>query len=342
MWYIYSPAMPKYPDDIPPVGEQSFLPVIPAREIKEAALGAGFSLCGIAPYRRLTEHTARLEGWVAGGMHGSLGYMERNIGKRTDPRELFPATGAVVVCAVNYRNTAWDVPDDGRPRIASYAFSPDYHDSIKTMLRRTAETLQVSYPWLRGRTLTDTAPLLEKAWAVEAGLGWIGRNSLLVTPRFGSAVILGELLINAQVDVYDRPHDPDGCGACRRCIEACPAGAVGECRTIDTSRCISRLTVEPRADALFTTATEGGGLPISGWVFGCDDCQRCCPHNRSKPAGENPLFRPVIDPLAFDREFCRSMDLSRFHALFRGTPLERPGLDKVYKRIKALVGGGKE
>ncbi|MCC8018936.1 MAG: tRNA epoxyqueuosine(34) reductase QueG [Rikenellaceae bacterium] len=329
--------MPDYPDVKRPGGEPSPFPAISARAVKEAALGAGFSLCGIAPYRRLSEHAPRLEGWVADGMHGSLGYMERNIGKRTDPRELFPSTGSVVVCAVNYRNSAWDTPDDGRPRIASYAFSPDYHDSIKSMLRRMAETLRTIYPWFMGRMCTDTAPLLEKAWAVEAGLGWIGRNSLLVTPQFGSAVMLGELLLNARTDTYDRPYTRDGCGSCRRCVGECLAGAIGNSRTIDASRCFSRLTVEPGADELFAALPEDGDQPLSGWVFGCDGCQRCCPHNGAKPAGNNPLFRPVIDPTIFDKQFCREMDYARFETLFRGTPLERPGLDRVYNRIKILM-----
>lgn len=302
---------------------------VPAREIKEAAAGAGFSLCGIAPYRVLCEQVPRLEGWLARGKHGGLGYMERNTRKRADPRGLFPGTRSVVVCAVNYRNSAWESPLDGRPQIASYAFSKDYHPSIKAMLGQVLRQLSGKYPGLEGRGLTDSAPIFEKAWAVEAGLGWIGKNSLLINRKYGSSLLLGELLLNFGVDVYDRPYQGEGCAGCSGCEKACPAGAILPGRAIDAARCISRLTVE--------TNSPGGDAATGGWVFGCDLCQRHCPHNRRKPYFDNPLFAPVIDPLSMDRDKCGGMTREEFVGLFTGTPLERPGLDVVFGKIKAEV-----
>lgn len=305
------------------------LAVVPAREIREAAARAGFSLCGIAPSRNLSEQTSRLERWLADGRHGNLGYMERNRDKRADPSGLFPGTRSVVVCAVNYRKTAWDAPCDGRPKIASYAFSRDYHTSVKYMLGQMLGELQDKYPGIKGRAVTDSAPIFEKAWAVEAGLGWIGKNSLLITRGYGSSLLLGELLLNCRVDPYDRPYVGEGCGNCRRCMESCPNGAILTDRTIDTTRCISRLTVEPEAVRKHAA--------LSGWVFGCDECQKCCPHNRGKPYCENPLFEPVIDPITVDRGFWRSVSREEFSRLFEATVMERPGLDAVFEKIKAVV-----
>ncbi|MCD7970483.1 MAG: tRNA epoxyqueuosine(34) reductase QueG, partial [Alistipes sp.] len=295
-------------------------------DIRQAAHRAGFSLCGVAPYRRMPEHLERLERWLGDGRHTGLGYMERNREKRADPRGLMPGTRSVIVCAVNYRNSAWDTPPDDRPKIASYAFTEDYHATIKRMLAGVLAKLQEKYPGLTGRRLTDSAPIFEKAWAVEAGLGWISRNSLLVTPQYGSSVLLGELLVDMPVDRYDRPMERDGCGNCNRCVDHCPNGAIGPDRTIDTNRCISRLTVEPDP--------PGGAVSLHNWIFGCDACQICCPHNSGKPLHDNTSFAPRIDPTAMDRAYWERTSLQEFKALFAGTPLERPGLEEIYRKAR--------
>ncbi len=180
--------------------------MISAAFIRKCASEAGFSLCGIARSRPLHERQGDMERWLAAGMHSGLDYLERNFDKRFDPALLAPGTQSVVVCAVNYKNEAWDQRRSASgPRIASYAYAPDYHKTIKKMLRQLLAAIRTQYPQVGARAFTDSAPVLEKAWAVEAGLGWIGKNSLLVTPHYGTFVLLGELLLDSEVDTYDSP-----------------------------------------------------------------------------------------------------------------------------------------
>lgn len=174
------------------------------RNIKRLAAGEGFDLCGIAPCRHLAENEARFREWLAAGYQSSLDYLERNADKRFDPRRLVERARTAVVCAVAYKNRASEgYPPGCRTRIASYACAADYHTTIRDRLRRMLAALKAAHPALEGRAFVDTAPLCEKQLAVEAGLGWIGRQSLLVTPQYGSYVVLGELILTEETDRYD-------------------------------------------------------------------------------------------------------------------------------------------
>lgn len=295
-------------------------------DILSAAFAAGFNLCGIARCRVLSEREEDFRRWLACGFDSSLGYMRRGVEKRFDPSYLVPDARSVAVCAVSYKNEIsegygqW--PDT--PKIASYACAADYHDTIKSMLRQMAASLGLQQAGVAWRCFTDSAPVLEKAWAVEAGLGWIGRNSLLVTPQYGSFVLLGELIVDADVDVYDTPYAGNGCGTCRRCIEACPRGAVTEGRMIDTRRCISRLTVEKGEAA--------GPEDLHGWVFGCDCCQSVCPYNAKAPKHTCRAFEPVLDPREMTWRRWAEMSEEEFAGLAGATPIRRSG----YGRVKQL------
>ena len=235
-----------------------------------------------------------------------------------------------MVCAVSYKNRAGEgYPPGHRTKVASYACAADYHTTIKGMLGRMLDALRASRPDLSGRAFVDTAPLLEKQLAVEAGLGWIGRQSLLVTPRFGTYVLLGELLLTDDADVYDPPFEGSRCGRCHNCIESCPTGAIVAPKVIDTGRCISCHTIEKEP-------TEGIGL--DGWIFGCDRCQSCCPHNQKAPMHTNPAFDPVFDPLAMDAEAWLAMDEAEFEARMGTTPLTRSGLARIRSNIAGTPG----
>ena len=213
--------------------------------IKKLAAEAGFDLCGVAPCRHLADGEARFRAWLARGGQSSLGYMERNTEKRFDPRLLVEGARTAVVCAVSYKNAAGEgYPARHSTKVASYACTTDYHTTIRTMLLQLFDALRTAHPGLSGRAFVDTAPLAEKQLAAEAGLGWIGRQSLLVTPQFGTYVLLGELILTDEADAYDTPFGENRCGSCRRCVEACPTGAVAPDRTIDTARCISCRTIE--------------------------------------------------------------------------------------------------
>lgn len=296
------------------------------RNIKRLAAGEGFDLCGIAPCRHLAENEARFREWLAAGYQSSLDYLERNADKRFDPRRLVERARTAVVCAVAYKNRASEgYPPGCRTRIASYACAADYHTTIRDRLRRMLAALKAAHPALEGRAFVDTAPLCEKQLAVEAGLGWIGRQSLLVTPQHGSFVLLGELILTDEADAYDAPFEGSRCGRCRNCIESCPTGAIVVPKVIDTGRCISCHTIERE---------PSGGIDLDGWIFGCDRCQSCCPHNQKAPMHANRAFDPVFDPLTMDAAAWMALDETEFEARMGATPLTRSGLARIRGNIK--------
>ncbi|MDR2885550.1 MAG: tRNA epoxyqueuosine(34) reductase QueG [Rikenellaceae bacterium] len=299
-------------------------------DIKRAARRAGFDLCGVAPCRVLEQQRPHLEQWLAAGRHGGLDYLRREPGRRVDPSSLVDEARTVIVCAVSYNHGAHlrveQAAAQGVPKIASYALAPDYHAVLKDMLHRMLGELRTSAgTGFAARGFVDTAPLLEKAWAIEAGLGWRGRNSLLITPDHGSFVVLGEIVTDAPADRYDAPYAGPGCGTCTRCVEACPAGAICEPGVVDAGRCIARLTIEKPENGLHND-------PLHGWIFGCDACQSACPHNRRARPG-NPALAPVLDPAALTPAFWHSLTPTDFHARMGRTPLARAGLERLQKAV---------
>ena len=181
-------------------------------------------------------------------------------------------------------------------------------------------------PGASGRVFTDTAPLAEKSWAVEAGLGWIGRNSLLANPRLGSFLLLGEVVTTAELE-SDAPFVRDGCGTCRACVDACPVAAIRPDRTIDAGRCISRRTIE---------AGDGDEGDLHGWLFGCDVCQRACPYNRKAPVSVHDSFAPLAELERLDIDDWLGLDEAGFRRIFGETPLARCGLRRLQERIRRL------
>lgn len=300
--------------------------MIPRILITNAAREVGFDIVGVVPAMALAEEAQRFEAWLAEGNHSTLSYLERNRDKRFDASKLVEGARSVVVCGVSYLSEySRGYPEGWRTKIASYALNRDYHLSIKEMLVALAERLKAHCPQLRFRAFTDSAPLAEKSYARRAGLGWIGRNSLLVTPDYGSMLLLGELVIDEDVDVYDEPREFVGCGECRRCVEACPNGAIAEDRYIDTRRCISCRTVEPMA--------EGAEIDLDGWIFGCDACQSVCPYNKCAPLHTNSRFDPVVNPLSLDAEAWLAMTQEEFSALAGTTPMTRSGVERIQGNV---------
>lgn len=296
--------------------------------IKSLAAEAGFDLCGVAHSRRLADNEGYFRAWLAHGYQSSLGYMERHLDKRFDPSQLVDGALTIVVCAASYKNHIGEgYPEGFSPKVASYACTADYHDTMRGMLHTLFEALRDLHPGLGGRAFVDTAPLLEKQLAVEAGLGWIGRQSLLVTPRFGTYVVLGELVLTEACDRYDEPFAGSRCGRCRNCIESCPTGAIVSPKVIDTARCISCRTIERE--------TEGAPAPeLHGWIFGCDRCQSCCPHNQKAPMHTHPAFDLRFDPLAMSREEWLAMTEEVFENRMGSTPLTRSGLARIKRNVR--------
>ena len=294
--------------------------------IKSAAQRLGFDLCGIARCQNFDVNERAYMRWLEAGYDSSLGYMRNHLDKRFDVRQLVEGAKTVVVCAVSYKSEiSGGYTDSDRCKIASYACNRDYHKTLKKMLLRLLSELQSHYPQLQGRAFVDSAPLLEKQYAVEAGLGWIGRQSLLVTPEFGSYVLLGELVLDMEADAYDAPYEGVGCGECSRCIEACPTTAIVAPMTINTAKCISCRTIETANDT---------NIDLHGWIFGCEECQNCCPYNSRAAMHRNDAFNPLFDPRNISAEQWLEMSEEEFSVRFGTTPLKRSGLERIKKNIK--------
>lgn len=319
-------------------GDTASLP-IGAERIRREAAAVGFDLCGICRPVRFEAERRFFDGWLERGCDAGLGYLRRNVEKRFDVSALMPEARSVIVCAVAYRNDTslgyGDAPDV--PKVASYARCVDYHVSIKAMLAELAGRLVLQRDGIRFRTFADTAPLLEKRLAVAAGLGFIGRNKLLITPAFGSFVLLGELVIDRPVDRYDAPLSAGaGCGACRRCEEACPTGALTS-GGLDARRCIARRTIERDLDTVPELAATAG-LDTDGWIFGCDVCQSVCPYNRHVPPFRNERFRPLFHPADMAAEAWLALSEEAFENRFGATPMARAGLERIKRLLRRRDG----
>jgi epoxyqueuosine reductase len=251
--------------------------------------------------------------------------MRNNIDMRFDVGQMVEGARSVVVCAVSYKSDiSGGYSSTDKCKIAYYACNRDYHKTLKKMLKAMLRELQKTHPSLEGRAFVDSAPILEKQYAVEAGLGWIGRQSLLVTPEYGTYVLLGELVLNAEVDELDKPMEGVGCGECRRCMDACPTGAIVKPMTINTSRCISCHTIE---------AEPSAKINLNGWIFGCDECQNCCPYNK-KAKPHSSAFNPLFDPREITAEQWMTMAEEEFAEKFGSTPLKRSGLERIKANIR--------
>ncbi|MBQ9638892.1 MAG: tRNA epoxyqueuosine(34) reductase QueG [Bacteroidales bacterium] len=295
---------------------------IPAAVIKAAAVEAGAHACGLSKAEPLVDFEQRLQHWLDEGMQADMGYMERLQTVRTDPTQLVERAQSVVSILVAYDVVA--ATADGL-RIASYALSEDYHARLKSILYRMIARLQQQYGWFEARPFVDTAPISDKSWAVRAGLGFRGRNTLLIHPHFGSFVNIGELVCNAATD-YDAPL-ADSCGRCRRCVEACPNGALGQFSDgtvrVDARRCTAYHTIESRAETLPSS------LRTEGFVFGCDICQLVCPHN-SRALAERQLPADRAAHVAALAE----ADRSTFKRLTKHTAMSRIGYEQWQRNVQ--------
>ena len=261
--------------------------------LKQAAREEGASLAGLADPRVSIEeaHLQAMEAWTRQGRHGPMGWWPRGDEARRDPRQLLPGARSLLMVAVAYDGST-RLPEPPRPRVARYALGRDYHKVLRGLLRRVVQRLEAREGPRSWRICVDSAPLLERYWAWRAGLGWIGRNSLLLHPRHGSWLLLGGLLLDLDLPV-DEPH-PDRCGRCRACLDSCPVAAFPAPYVVDSARCLSAQTIENRADHL-----PAGCDPLPGaWLFGCDECQEACPWCRKAAPTRGPL---AADPGLLER-----------------------------------------
>ena len=287
-------------------------------KVRQKALELGFDLCGFARAEPLDKEAFRLEKWLNQNLHGTMGWMENYFDKRTDPTRLVPGAKSVVSVLAGYRfreNEFYD-QQQGVPKIAKYARGRDYHKVFKNRLKKLFFYTKELVGEVEGRFFVDSAPVMDKAWAKRAGLGWIGKNSNLLNKEFGSWFLLGEMIIDVPF-VYDGP-ETDHCGSCTRCIDACPTDAIHEPYRVDSNRCISHLTIE-----LKETMSEEFEQKIGEWIFGCDICQDVCPWNRNARYGQIDDLRPRQQILQPPVKSWSSVEEEKFHSIFEGSTVRR-------------------
>lgn len=296
--------------------------------VKQAAQAHGFDYCGIALAQPLDEDARRLEQWLSQGMHGSMKYMENHFELRVDPTKLVPGARSVITLLKNYYPSQ---TLGGEYKISKYAYGQDYHTVIKSHLKQMIGELQAQIGQFNGRGFVDSAPVLERSWAMRSGLGWVGKNGNLINKGAGSFFFIATLITDLELE-YDDPFAKDFCGSCTRCIDACPTEAILPDRQVNGSKCISYFTIELK-DEIIPGEMKGR---FDNWMFGCDICQDVCPWNRfSRPATEEG-FTPLPELLNLGTKEWEELSEEMFRKIFRNSPLSRSKYKGIQRNINFL------
>lgn len=299
-------------------------------KIKFEARQLGFSYCGIAKSRVLDEDARRLENWLQKGYQGKMGYMENHFDLRIDPAKLVPGAKSVITLLMNY------FPEMEQPahlpRVAKYAYGNDYHEVIRARLNKFLENIRVFAGDVQGRGFVDSAPVLERAWARETGLGWIGKNGNLINKSSGSFFFIATLITDLEVGEYDEPMAKDYCGSCTRCIDACPTDAIEPNKTVRASDCISYYTIELK-DQLIPEHVKG---QFQHWMFGCDVCQDVCPWNRFSTPTTETRFQPIPELFSLNARDWEALGEEKFRSIFRHSPLKRTKYQGILRNLKFI------
>lgn len=299
--------------------------------IVDEALCLGFSACGFAKAEPVNNEVAQVVGhWVEMGYHADMQYMERNRHLRLNPTELVPGCRTLIVVALNYY-PKHPLPQE-EYQIAYYAYGKDYHRVVKDKLHQLLAHIKALVPETEGRAFCDTAPLLERYWAVKAGLGFIGRNRQLIIPGKGSYFFLGVLAVNVELtpSLKVSPSNVVSCGDCKRCLIACPTKAL-TLDGIDCRRCLSYLTIEHKGEIPDEMAQKLGRR-----IYGCDACQQVCPHNRNAQSTEEKLFEMSPQVAAMTRDDWHGLTPEHYKSLFKYSAMERTGYESLMRNLKAL------
>ena len=293
--------------------------------IRKRALELGFQSCGFAKAEFLEEEAPRLENWLKNNFHGKMNYMENHFDLRLNPQLLVKNAKTVISLSYNYfpentqRNDSY--------KIAKYAYGTDYHFVIKDKLKELLNFVQEEFGEINGRVFTDSAPVLEHAWAKKAGIGWSGKNSLTISKQKGSFFFLAEIILDLELE-YDQPFESDHCGNCTKCIDSCPTEAILPDKQINGSQCISYFTIELKEEI----PPEMKGK-FDDWIFGCDVCQDVCPWNRFSLPSKEEKFRPNAEILNYSKSDWKEITEDVFKKIFQKSPVKRTKFEGFKRNI---------
>jgi epoxyqueuosine reductase len=291
----------------------------------------GFHKVGITSAENLSTEQSRLEEWLFRGYHGEMNWMTRDPAQRSDPRRLFSETRSVVVVALNYYTPDQHSDSSATGKVSRYAWGDDYHEVIGVKLRELLSWIKEQWPEADGKVCVDIQPIMDKAWAVRAGLGWMGKHTNLITHEYGSWVFLGELLLNLELE-YESEEVADQCGSCTLCIDACPTSAIVEPYVVNSNLCISHATIESRAPQI----TAEVATKLEGWLYGCDICQDVCPWNRMTQATDESRFAPREGNINASLSEIRELTPETYAARFRHSAMKRAKLSGLQRNARAL------
>ncbi len=306
-----------------------------SKSIHAKALQLGFAACGFSRAEELPEDAERLKGWLEKDYHGRMAYMANHFKKRCDPSLLVEGSKSVISLLYSYHTTEQQA-DPKAPIISKYAYGKDYHFVLKEKMNLLFDFIKSEFGPVEGRLFVDSAPVLDRAWAKQAGLGWIGKNSNLISRSAGSFVFISEIIIDLELEYMQVPEG-DFCGSCTRCIDACPTEAILSNRTLDARKCISYLTIELKDEI-----PEEHRPHLAQRFFGCDICQDVCPWNRQVLPHSVPAFEPSPELMEMGREQWLTLDRERYIRLFKGSAVKRAGLPKIQQSIAYLDSNAKD
>jgi epoxyqueuosine reductase len=297
--------------------------------IKKIAKNLGFDYCGIAKAEKLNEDAKRLESWLQQGFQGNMQYLENYFDLRIDPCKLVHGAKSVITLMKNYYPSAQQ--KNYTPKISKYAYGNDYHYVIKKQLNELIDFIKQAIGDINGRGFVDSAPVLERAWAVKSGLGWIGKNGNLINKQSGSFYFIATLIVDLDLE-YDSPFAKDYCGTCTKCIDSCPTDAILPNKVINGSQCISYFTIELK-DTLIPDNMKG---KFDNWMFGCDTCQDVCPWNRFSTPHQEKYFEPIHEILNLSNNEWKELTEASFKKIFKNSPLKRSKWKGIQRNLNFI------
>jgi epoxyqueuosine reductase len=310
-------------------------------QIKARALQLGFSKVGVARPENLSTELNQLQEWLAQGFNGEMKWMERDPAQRADPRLFWPQARSLIVVALNYytphehevsRVSTESAPGSPTGKVSRYAWGDDYHDIVGEKLRELLSWIKDQWPEAEGKVCVDIQPVMDKAWAARAGLGWIGKHTNLITNEFGSWVFIGELLLNLDLEP-EETEVADQCGSCTLCLDACPTNALIEPYVLDANLCISHATIESRSPEIRTDVAQH----LEGWLYGCDICQDVCPWNQMTPTTREERFQPREDNVNASLSEIMALKQEAYADRFRRSAMKRAKLSGLQRNARALL-----